>query len=670
MSRTHSTAMPPHSPLLRAAVVAALGLVASAATATRLLRVQLDPGNYVGAATTIDPSGAPTFLFGSGNVVPASASAYDATGQLRWSYYNASAGQDTKVFQTSAARHCESGGVGAGAVDVFVTQSDVFNGDGTFSVVGLSSAAATAQPVWTLAFPDCDSEDGGFTVKAADSGARIVVQCTGLAGGRARVYAIDGQAGTVEWVYITGNPLSGTDTSAQITADGAWVLFTVAYAPDSFGQNATVLDGATGKVRDSSIPLPYYSTSSAISDSGNYVAVVDELAVNVYKWSPSRSAYRLAYVLPPPAGAAVDGITGVTMSTGRDKDEVIVALYEGYKPTKRVVVGIWSLVDAQLQTTWEGNGSSTFGGLSADGAYVAAALEDGAVLLQRGSNEEVFRLTSDVMFAVSINVRPSPGGGDTVFLAAAGGNNGGSGGGNTGDAYAYQVDVPSSSRLGAQAAPQAAPCFGTFNGDTPLEEVCFTTLLNSSTVEGLSVREYSAAAAAAAALVSYNVSALYPDAGFDEALTLGGFGVIEYFLGGFNKQKKSLLTARTVPFTLLPPAAAGGWVARMALSPSKYPAGAKAPAPLDNVTLVAFNVQPLILAALRYNSTTAGPTAKQLEALCARAASEIAAGALPGYSVDSASPFASGAYALYYGRDAPQSGPYIAECWLGVSKSS
>ena len=374
----------------------------------------------------------------------------------------------------------------------------------------------------------------------------------------------------------------------------------------------------------------------------------------MYKWSASRGAYKLAYVLPPPAGAAVDSISDVTMSTGRDSDEMIVALYEGFTPTKRVVVGIWSLVDGQLQSNWLSNGSSSFGGLSADGEFAAVALEDGAALLKRGSNEEVFRFTADVMFAVSINVVPSPSG-DTVFLAAAGGNNGA--GPNTGDAYAYEISVP-------KAAP--APCFGTFNGDTPLEEVCYTTLLNSTTAKGLSLREY---AASVATLVSYNVSELYPDASFDSALTLGGFGIIEYFLGGFNKPKKSILHARTVPFLLLPPGAAGGWAARMALAPSVYPSRATAPAPLDNVTLVPLDqTQPLTLAVQRA-STTEAPAGADFAALCEGAAAAVAKGALPGYSVDPASLFAAGVYALFYGRDAPQSGPFVSECWLGVQKS-
>jgi len=257
------------------------------------------------------------------------------------------------------------------------------------------------------------------------------------------------------------------------------------------------------------------------------------------------------------------------------------------------------------------------------------------------------------MFAVSINVVPSPSG-DTVFLAAAGGNNGA--GPNTGDAYAYEISVP-------KAAP--APCFGTFNGDTPLEEVCYTTLLNSTTAKGLSLREY---AASVATLVSYNERAV-PRRQLRQRAHARGLRPIEYFLGGFNKPKKSILHARTVPFLLLPPGAAGGWAARMALAPSVYPSRAKAPAPLDNVTLVPLDqTQPLTLAVQRA-STTEAPAGADFAALCEGAAAAVEKGALPGYSVDPASPFAAGVYALFYGRDAPQSGPFVSECWLGVQKS-
>ena len=464
----------------------------------------------------------------------------------------------------------------------------------------------------------------------------------------------------------------------EISANGAWVLFIDAYSPDTTN-NATVLAGATGEVRDTtSIPLPYYSSSAAISDSGNYVAVEDEFAVNVYRWRASLAKYELAYVLAPPPGIAATGIDSIVMSTGRDKEEMIVAQYDignETAPAVGVAVGIWSLVSAQLLTTWSRVGTISFGAMSADGDYVAVPLDDGAVVLKRGSNDEVFSFSADTMFKASVNVvRSSGGGGDTVFLAVAGGNNGAGGAGNVGDAYAYEINVPDQvtfvaagpggSGAGAATFAAAAPCFGSFSGE-PLEEVCFTTLLNSTVTSGLSVREYPAATAAAARLVSYNVSQMYPVSGFDVALPLGGFGVIEYFLGGFNRKKENLLDARTVPFMMLPPAAAGGWVARMALAPSKFPGGSKVPEPLDNVTIVPLGAGALTLAVQSFEWVDA-PTGAELDALCTDAKRAVGKGALPGYGVDAASPFAAGIYALYYGRS---TGPFVAECWLGVAKS-
>jgi len=179
------------------------------------------------------------------------------------------------------------------------------------------------------------------------------------------------------------------------------------------------------------------------------------------------------------------------------------------------------------------------------------------------------------------------------------------------------------------------------------------------------VREYPAATVAAARLVSYNVSQMYPVSDFDVALPLGGFGVIEYFLGGFNRKKENLLDARTVPFMMLPPAAAGGWVARMALAPSKFPGGSKVPEPLDNVTIVPLGAGALTLAVQSFEWVDA-PTGAELDALCTDAKRAVGKGALPGYGVDAASPFAAGIYALYYGRS---TGPFFAECWLGVAKS-
>ena len=658
----------------------------AAASAKQLFHVHLAPGNYDDLATTVDAAGAPSFLFSSGYVPPFAAKSYDASGHLRWTFVNESVGGNTKVFEVTAARHCESGGKGAGAVDVFVTESDLFNQHG-LTVFGLSSGAASAKPAWTLPLPECNSEDGGYTVKASDRGGRIVVQanCANYIG--ATVFGVNGQTGAVEWRYTTKNTLSGTDTGVSISASGDWVLFADAWSPDTTN-NATVLSGATGEVRDTtSIPLPYFSQSSAISDSGNYVAVVDEIAVNVYKWRASRNKYELAYVLAPPPGTVAVDVNSVAMSTGRDKDEMLVAQYDTYGPDGKpgVAAGIWSLTTAQLQTTWARADNGASGGLSADGDFVALAAESGVVLLRRGSNEEIFSFRLDTTFKTSINVVPASGGGggSTVFLAVAGGNNGGGGKGNTGDAYAFEIDVPAAAvdraTSAAAAAEEAAaapvaPCFGTFNGDTPLEELCFSTLLNSSTAPGLSVRQYSAAVAAAARLVSYNVSQLYPATTYSEALTLGGFGVIEYFLGGFNAKHENLLDARTVPFLVLPPGPAGGWVARMAVAPSKFPNGAKLPAPLSNVTIAELGAAKgaaLTLAVLQSKTRgTKAPTGEQLAALCATAGTEIAAGALPGYSVDAASPFAGGVFALYFGRDLPQGTAFVAECWLGVAASA
>jgi hypothetical protein len=659
-----------------AAAFAALAPPAAAAAAAKeLLHLAVEPGAFINAAATIDASGAPAFAFGSGSGgVPAGAAVYDGVGRERWSFTNRSAGpDDSKYFEVESARHCESAGKGAGAVDVFVTEGDDDN-EGAFTIFGFSSEATSSDPpTWTLPFSGCFWTDGGFVVKSSDSGGRIAVQCKDASKVRGSVFGVNGQTGAIEWRYNTTNALSGTDMEVKISANGAWVLYADAFAPGTTN-NATVLAGATGAVRYSSIPLPYYNPASAISDSGNYVAVADEIAANVYKWSAKKAAYELAYVLVPPAGATVSMLSDLSMSTGRDKDELIVALYNGDKGAQ---VCAWSLVDAQLLTNWVSSVATSDGVLSVDGDFIGVPLTTvsggGAVLLARGSNEAVFSFESrSELITASVIVVPAAGGGggETVYFAAAGGKRDSSGANPVGDAYAFQVDV-AATPAAAAAAAAAPPCFGTFGGQLRVEEVCFTTLLNSSVVEGLSVREYAAAAAAAAEVVSFNASAMYSVAGFDDALTLAGFGVIEYFSGGFNKKKENLLDARTVPFLLLPPAAAGGWVGRMALAPSKFGAGvAKPPAPLDNVTIAPLGAEgaPLTLAVQRL-STADAPTGAQLAALCAKAANAIAAGILPGYAADPASPFAAGVYAFYWGRDT-FGVTFESECWLGVAASS
>ena len=443
-----------------AAVLAALTAAAAnttGVTSKRLVNVHSDPGNFEAAATTVDASGAPAFVFGSGNLpgAPSSASVYDSSGAQRWSYTNQSAGFNTKVFQVATARHCESGGKGAGSVDVFVTENDDYHPEFGLSVFGLSSATKAAVPVWTQRFHDTRPGDGGYSVVASDRGDRIVVQYVSVAGD-ATAFGVNGQTGAIEWQYNTTNPQSSYYVRATISANGAWVLCVDGAGPGSHN-NATVLVGATGEVRDSSIPLPYYFPASAISDSGNYVAVIDKIAVNVYKWSYILGAYELAYVLAPPPGRRVNEVIDLVMSTGPDNVESIAAMYSNDEPFS-IVVGIWSLAEATLQTSWSRVGARTDGGMSADGAYVAVALEDGAVLLKRGSNDEVFSFSADLMFDVSINVVRAPGGAsDTVYLAAAGGNNDAGGKGNTGDAYGYEIDVPDADASASGPLASAAP---------------------------------------------------------------------------------------------------------------------------------------------------------------------------------------------------------------------
>ena len=162
-------------------------------------------------------------------------------------------------------------------------------------------------------------------------------------------------------------------------------------------------------------------------------------------------------MLAPPPGRRVNEVIDLVMSTGPDNVESIAAMYSNDEPFS-IVVGIWSLAEATLQTSWSRVGARTDGGMSADGAYVAVALEDGAVLLKRGSNDEVFSFSADLMFDVSINVVRAPGGAsDTVYLAAAGGNNDAGGKGNTGDAYGYEIDVPDADASASGPLASAAP---------------------------------------------------------------------------------------------------------------------------------------------------------------------------------------------------------------------
>jgi hypothetical protein len=250
----------------RLMAVASLVSTASAASASAsrmLVNVSEEYAIFDAAGTTV-VQGKPFFAFADSLNPPVFANLYDGAGALVWSFTNATSGS----YLLDTARHCEPSASPDGAVDVFVA---VASGSvGGLLVFGLSSASKTATPAWTVSLPGCSIDGGGGTyqgIEASDSGNRVAVQCPhSAATPTARVYSIAGQTGKVEWMYDLGPSVKLGQGQVQISTDGAWVLFVNEQGtPTPNTAEAFIIDGATGKLRDSVI-IPFFITA-AISDS-------------------------------------------------------------------------------------------------------------------------------------------------------------------------------------------------------------------------------------------------------------------------------------------------------------------------------------------------------------------------------------------------------------------
>lgn len=203
----------------------------------------------------------------------------------------------------------------------------------------------------------------------------------------------------------------------------------------------------------------------------------------------------------------------------------------------------------------------------------------------------------------------------------------------------------------------AARCLGRLNLTFPFEEVCYDTIYNSSS--GLMLRSY-AGANAAASLVSFNVSSTEI---YQEALVMSTFYVISYFAGEGNKKNESLKAARTVPLVLRPPTRSHNlWVSHMALAPSRFPPGSKAPAPGWDITL-----RPMgdVTLAVLHATVNLSPQPADFDALCSKVEAEVKE-QLPAWTIDPDSPY-SPSHARFFSYEF-YDGPFDIECWWGVKK--
>jgi hypothetical protein len=130
-----------------------------------------------------------------------------------------------------------------------------------------------------------------------------------------------------------------------------------------------VLDGATGKLRDS-VVIPFF-ICAAISDDGAFLAVGDDPAVHVFAWDAGTAKYKAAYdVSPPPGLGAIPW--DVQTSAGPDADEMLVVGYIS-GDVKTVQVAAWSLATQKLVVNWNSKTNAQLQEnptIRADGDYI------------------------------------------------------------------------------------------------------------------------------------------------------------------------------------------------------------------------------------------------------------------------------------------------------------
>ena len=139
--------------------------------------------------------------------------------------------------------------------------------------------------------------------------------------------------------------------------------------------------------------------------------------------------------------------------------------------------------------------------------------------------------------------------------------------------------------------------------------------------------------------------------------------VINYFSGA-NDDNANILSARTVPFLIVPPGSGGGgsryWAASLEVSPTQFPDNFLIPRPNANigVTLSKVNDNLGLFAVFQYN-TTGFPYVENIEEACG----VIQNSTLPsGYAINTTNPF-SPTWAFYNGEGATL---YTSECWMAV----
>lgn len=419
--------------------------LASAANARMIFNQTEGASIYTSVGTTVIGSAGspkPFFAVADGLNAPKFAEIFNGEGALVWSFSNS-----TGDFIVDTARHAD--GADNGPVDVFVATCAA----GDCTLFGRTSATDTTR--WMVTLPDCATDGGGGTYtgfQASDNGNSVAFYCRHTAGPSptSRVYLIGGQTGIITWMKDLGTGVKAGQAQVQITASGSHVLLVnQGGVPTPNSATAYIFEGTKGVLIDA-IPIPFF-ICAAISDSGDYVAVGDDPSVHVYKRVAGNFSH--AYDVSPPFSSGSWIPWDVQISTGPDASELLAI---GYISGDVLTVGVggFALETGASALTWQSKTNPKLQEnptIRADADMVAVSLwgNDGdvptVVLLRHGAASPLFEyVTPGSMMAVDLNVIPSktPGGSTTVYLAAAGKHVPANQFGNGGDAFGWELFVP------------------------------------------------------------------------------------------------------------------------------------------------------------------------------------------------------------------------------------
>jgi hypothetical protein len=187
------------------------------------------------------------------------------------------------------------------------------------------------------------------------------------------------------------------------------------------------------------------------------------------------------------------------------------------------------------------------------------------------------------------------------------------------------------------------------------EGLCYTEVVPTNP-SGIAIRLYKGTPNAT--LVQAGGNGPFPS-GLQSAIA----NVISYFSGN-NDDQENILSARTVPFLVVPPDSGGGrspyWTASLEVSPTQFPDNFLIPRPLyPSVTLTKVNDNLGLFAVFQFN-TTGFPYIENIEEACGVIQDSTLP---PGYAINTTN-FWSPTYVFYNGQGAAE---YTSECWMAVS---